>query len=89
MNINKLADKLDKFKAGFYKHSYIQLTDNTELVVDRCERVLTYDENIIKLELLNNTLIIIGTALTMRNFSTNGVIIKGKIHSIEFGVAHS
>jgi hypothetical protein len=85
MNINKLAGKFDKLKAGFYKHSYIQLTDNSELVIDRCERFLTYDENIIKLDLLNNSLVIIGTALIMRNFNNDGVIIKGNIRSIEFG----
>jgi sporulation protein YqfC len=84
MIINKLAGKLDKFKASFYKHSYIQLTDNSEVIIDRCERVVAYEENVIKLELLNNALVIIGTALTMRNFSTDGVIIKGQINSIEF-----
>jgi len=85
MDINKIAGKLDKFKSSFYKHSYIQMTDNKELIIDRCERVAAYDENIIKLDLLNNTLVIIGTEMTMRNFSTDGVIIKGNIHSIEFG----
>ncbi|MCL2637432.1 MAG: YabP/YqfC family sporulation protein [Oscillospiraceae bacterium] len=84
MNVNKIAGKFDKLKSSFYKHSYIQMTDSSELVIDRCERVSAYDENVIKLELLNNALVIIGTALTMRNFSTDGVIIKGNIRSMEF-----
>lgn len=85
MNINKLANKLDKLKSSFNKHSYIQITDNTELIIDRCEQVLAYDESVIKLNLLKNALVIVGTALTMQNFSTEGVIIKGEINSIEFG----
>ena len=85
MNVNKLAGKFDKLKAGFFKHSYIQMTDNNELIIDRCERVIAYDENIIKLKLINNALIIIGTELTMQNFSTSGVIVKGNIRSLEFG----
>jgi hypothetical protein len=89
MDINKLAGKFDKIKSGFYKHSYIQITDNSELVIDRCEKVIAYDEDIIRLELINNTLSIVGIGMIMRNFSTDGVIIKGKIHSMEFGGGES
>jgi len=85
MNINKLAGKLDKLKSSFYKHSYIQLTDNSEVVIDRCERVVAYDENVIRLNLVNNALFIIGTDMKMQNFSTAGVIVKGNIRSLEFG----
>jgi sporulation protein YqfC len=85
MNINKLASKLDKLKSSFYKHSYIQFTDNSEIVIDRCERVLAYDENVIRLNLVNNALFIIGSNMKMQNFSTAGVIIKGNIKSVEFG----
>ncbi|MCL2018295.1 MAG: YabP/YqfC family sporulation protein [Oscillospiraceae bacterium] len=85
MNVINLAEKFDKLKSGFYKHSYIQMIDNTELVIDRCERITAYDENVIKLEMLNNTLTITGSGLLMQNFSIDGVIIKGKIHSAEFG----
>jgi len=85
MNINKIAGKYDDFKSGFYKHSYIQITDNSEVIIDRCNGVLAYDENLIRLSLVNNSLIIIGTELKMKNFSTDGVIISGKIHSLEWG----
>ena len=85
MDINRLAGKFDDLKLSFYKHSYMQITDNTELAIDRCGKVLAYDENVIKLELINNSLMIVGTELKMRNFSNDGVIISGKIHSIEFG----
>jgi len=85
MDINKLAGKFDELKSGFYKHSYIQMTDAHEIIVDRCEKITAYDENIIKLKLVNNNLLITGADMKMRNFSNDGVIISGKIHSIEFG----
>ena len=85
MDINKIAGKFDRLKAGFYKHSYIQMTDNTEIIIDRCQNIMTYDENIIKLGLVNNSLTITGAGMRMRNFSTDGVMISGKIHAVEFG----
>jgi len=84
-NINKIAGKLDKLKSDFYKHSYIQITDNSEIIIDRCDKIIAYDEDIIKLMLVGNSLNIVGTGMEMRNFSTDGVIISGKIHSLEFG----
>ena len=84
MDINKLAGKFDDIKSGFYKHSYLQITDDSELIVDRCEKVIAYDENLIKLKLKNNGLNIVGIDMKMRNFSIDGVIIGGKIHSLEF-----
>ena len=85
MDINKIAQKFDDFKSSVYKHSYLQMTDNSEIVIDRCNGVLTYDENIIILKLINNKLNIVGANMKMQNFSTEGVIISGKIHSLEFG----
>lgn len=85
MDINKIAQKFDDLKSSVYKHSYLQMTDNFEIVIDRCNGVLTYDENIIILKLINNKLNIIGADMKMQNFSTEGVIISGKIHSLEFG----
>ena len=85
MDINKIAQKFENIKSSAYKHSYLQITDNSEIVIDRCNGVTTYDENVIKLLLINNSLNIIGVDLKMRNFSTDGVIISGKIHSITFG----
>ena len=84
MNINDLAIKYENFKKSRQKHSDIQITDNREIVLDGCRRVLEYNENHIKLELPSIGLSIVGIKLKMRNFSIGGVIIKGDIHSITF-----
>ena len=84
MNINELAQKYEDFKNSLIRHSELQLTDNTNLVIYGCKRVLQYDENYIKLELATKGAAIDGLERSMSNFSSNGVVIKGKIHSITF-----
>lgn len=84
MNINDLAIKYENFKKSRQKHSDIQVTDNSEIVLDGCRKVVEYNENHIKLELPSMGISIVGMQLKMRNFSIGGVIIKGQIHSITF-----
>ncbi|MCL2108912.1 MAG: YabP/YqfC family sporulation protein [Oscillospiraceae bacterium] len=85
MDINRIAQKFDDMKSSAYKHSYMQITDNSEVVIDRCNGVIAYDENQIRLQLVNNALFITGQNMKMFNFSNEGVIVEGKIHSLEFG----
>ena len=84
MNINDLAIKYEDFKKSRQKQSDMQITDNKEIVLDGCRRVVEYNENHIKLELPSMGVSIVGMQLKMRNFSIGGVIIKGQIHSITF-----
>ena len=84
MNINDLAIKYEDFKKSRQKHSDIQISDNKEIVLDGCRRVVEYNENHIKLELPSMGVSIVGMQLKMRNFSIGGVIIKGQIHSLTF-----
>ena len=84
MNINDLAIKYEDFKKSRQKHSDMQITDNKEVILDGCRRVVEYNENHIKLELPSMGVSIVGMQLKMRNFSIGGVIIKGQIHSLTF-----
>lgn len=84
MNVNHLANKYESFKKSFRKHSYLQITDNSELIIDGCRQIVLYDENEIRLLLAKQELEIAGMRMTMQNFSTDGVIIKGEIYSVKF-----
>ncbi|MCM1055149.1 MAG: YabP/YqfC family sporulation protein [Bacteroides sp.] len=84
MNINELAIKFEDFKRTRNKHSDIQITDNTEIILDGCRRVIRYDENDVCLELPSIGLEIVGMQLKLHNFSVGGVIIEGFIHSVTF-----
>lgn len=84
MDINDLAVKFEDFKRTRSKHSDMQITDNSEMVLDGCRRVIRYDENEICLELPTVGIVIVGMKLKMNNFSIGGVIIEGEVHSITF-----
>lgn len=84
MDINDLAVKFEDFKRTRNKHSDIQLTDNNEMILDGCRRVIRYDENEICLELPTTGIEVVGIGLKMNNFSVGGVIIEGEIHSVTF-----
>lgn len=84
MNINDIAVKYEDFKKSMLKHSDIQITDNNELSLDGCRRVVEYNENNIVLELPSVGVSVVGMKLRMKNFSIGGVVIKGQIHSLTF-----
>lgn len=84
MNINDLAIKYEEFKKNLQKHSDIQVTDDKQIVIDGCRRVVEYNENHIKLELSSMGISVVGMRLKMKNFSIGGVVINGQIHSITF-----
>ncbi len=84
MNINDIAVKYEDFKKSMLKHSDIQITDNNELSLDGCRRVVEYNENNIVLELPSVGVSVVGMKLRMKNFSIGGVVIKGHIHSLTF-----
>lgn len=84
MNINDLAIKYEDFKKSLTKHSDIQITDNSSIVLDGCRRVIEYNENCIKLELASVAVSVVGMELNMHNFSIGGLVIEGQIHSLTF-----
>lgn len=84
MNINDLAIKYEDFKKSLLKHSDIQITDNMELTLDGCQRVVEYGENNIVLELPTVGISVVGMMLSMKNFSVGGIVINGEIHSVTF-----
>lgn len=84
MNISDIAVKYEEFKKSRQKYSDIQITDNSEIVLDGCRRVIEYNENNIVLELPTICISVVGMELSMRNFSVGGVVITGKLHSVTF-----
>lgn len=84
MNINDIAVKYEDFKKSLLKHSDIQITDNKEITLDGCRRVVEYNENNIVLELPTVGVSVVGMKLSMKNFSIGGIVINGEIHSVTF-----
>lgn len=89
MNINKLATRYEEFKRKRRKHSDIQITDDSEMMINGCEKVISYDENYIKIELSGCVVSVFGNNLSMNNFSRDGVKITGTLSSVEFSGSES
>ncbi|MCM1487087.1 MAG: YabP/YqfC family sporulation protein [Firmicutes bacterium] len=84
MNIYDIAVKYEEFKKSWQKYSDIQITDDSEIVLDGCRKVIEYNENNIVLELPTVCVSVVGMDLNMRNFSIGGVVITGRLHSLTF-----
>lgn len=84
MNINKLAGKYENLKKSIQRHSNLLICDNREITVENCREITSYDENSIELKLAKNIVKVVGLDMKMRNFTSEGVIITGKIQSITF-----
>ena len=74
----KIAEKLPS------GNTQLQMTNNTELEIEGCKKIIEYDENMIEIKLERNTLKIFGSDLKTTCFSTGYVTIYGKISSLEF-----
>ena len=82
MNLYDIAEKYENLKKRLKKHYELQITDNKEIIIDGCREVIVYDDNYIKLQLNCGGVEIFGMNFSMRNFSDDGVVIKGIIFSI-------
>ncbi|GHU47250.1 hypothetical protein FACS1894120_5110 [Clostridia bacterium] len=84
MDILNLARRYEDWKTRARSHSYMEVRDNGKIAVDFVRAVLLYERDIIKLRCAKNIAVIVGTGLTMSTFTTESVVIRGKIGSISF-----
>lgn len=64
--------------------SNIELSGNTEAIVEGCKGVLEYDENTIRLNLGKSSVKFTGVDLCLKCMNAENVIIEGYITSVEF-----
>lgn len=68
----------------FYLNTYINMTDNTHLEIENCKRIIELNDVYVRLKTATVTLQVWGEELRISDFNTAGVVIDGKISSIEF-----
>lgn len=66
------------------KDGYFVEVSNTCAMIDGCKSVAEYSDGIIRLNLGNKTVSVVGNDLVIRCFSCNQVTINGYIRVIEF-----
>ena len=64
------------------RRSTITLRNGTELLVENCRGVSSFDDNFITLSVYGLQVTISGTPLMFESFGVDGVRITGKIHSL-------
>ena len=88
---NKKREKLKLFgsSADFgttLKGSRIEIFSNSEVIVEGCLGVYEYNDNYLKLRLMDGALVIIGETFDIISFGDKTIVVKGKISSLEFCV---
>lgn len=71
-------------KKRLYLNTYMNLTDNTHLEIDNCKRIIELNDVYVRLKTSTVTLQVWGEDLKISDYNTAGVVIDGKISSIEF-----
>ena len=69
-------------KEDLFEGAYIELRGNSDLLVEGCEALLGYDENLISLQIGKQTLNIQGRHMQMRYLSEKKVGISGYIKGV-------
>jgi len=76
---------LDAPMAAISGVSHIEISGNSEAVIQGCTGILEYDENRIRLNLGKRSLLFRGDDLVMKTYTAEEVIIEGAFAAIEWG----
>jgi hypothetical protein len=95
MNVKKLAQKYEQAKCRLNPNAALQITHcgtnpkMCEVIADGCRKVLTCDDVMVVFEnVAGRRVSVTGTALRLRNWGADGVVISGDVLSVEFGAEH-
>lgn len=71
-------------KEKLYFNTYMTITDNTHIEIENCKKILDYSDVYLRIKTSTLTICIYGYNLNISNYNTDGIIVEGKINSIEF-----
>lgn len=64
--------------------THLEINGNNEVIVEGCRSIVEYDENIIKISTKKMYISFFGRSLNIKCLTTDSLVIKGFITSIEF-----
>lgn len=71
-------------KEDIFEGAYIELRGNSDLLVEGCEALLGYDDDLIRLQLPNRVLEIRGKRMRMRYLSDKKIAVSGYIKGVAY-----
>ena len=80
----KKKDKKVKSPDLLLHEAKIEMLSNREIIVDGCKGVVEYGENIIKLNIGEITLCLLGDSMVIDSFDGEVAVIRGKFAEISF-----
>lgn len=83
-NAHKIQDLLDIPPSAMSGIPQIELAGNREAVVEGCQGILEYDENIVKLAAGKMSIKFTGRGLQIKVLTHDSAVVDGFISSIEF-----
>lgn len=79
---NSLVSKYIKKK--LYLNTYMNLTDNTHIEIENCQKILEYNDIYVKIKTSTLIISIWGQNIRISDYNTDGIIVDGKFSSVEF-----
>ena len=71
-------------KKKLYLNTYMNLTDNTHLEIENCQKILEYNDIYVKIKTATLIIGIWGQNIRISDYNTDGIVVDGKFSSIEF-----
>lgn len=79
-----MRDKIiEKGRSMLYLNTIIQISDNKEVIIENCKKIIEYNDIFLKVKTRNMIVQVWGHNLKINDYNTGGIIIKGIIESIE------
>lgn len=83
--LDVLSKKYEIQKESLFGGTHIEISGNTEAIVEGCLGVLEYGDSVISLNTAKLTVRINGADLTITSFQNGQAVITGIIASVDFG----
>lgn len=74
----------DKAMHALYLNSMMHVDANRRVEIENCKKIIEYNDICVRLKTNSCTVCIWGSNLCVDDFCTGGIVINGRISSIEF-----
>lgn len=83
--MGNIRDSLSELrKRNAYLDTSIYISGNHLLEIDHCRKIIEYNDVYVKVKTPTVVVSVWGSGLTISDYNTDGIVVNGKISSVEF-----
>ena len=83
--VGNIKDSLSELrKRNAYLDTSVYISGNHLLEIDHCRKIVEYNDVYVKVKTPTVTVSVWGSGLTISDYNTDGIVVNGKISSVEF-----